>query len=206
MHFLKKARLSFICLTWPFAGKRNVIQRYVSVCNIRGPSVILLDYTGNWPNINDIRMMVKIGIPSNKYQKDRKVWFYCFHKPDPSHTDSIYTGLPLHPFNCTRNSPHRHLTKFRSYGFEHLWMQINYPDVAQTSLSFWYQWHNSGCACLSHVKKWHLPMLPVYSFGWLLTSSDNIIILKSAKSIAINWFSPHGRLHIDIHDLMGMVD
>ncbi len=50
--------------------------------------------------------------------------FYCFHKPDPSHTDSIYTDLSLHPFNCTRNSPHRHLTKCRSYRFENLWIQI----------------------------------------------------------------------------------
>ncbi len=46
--------------------------------------------------------------------------FHCFDKPDPSHTDSIYTGLSLHPFNCTRNSPHRHLTKCHSYRFENL--------------------------------------------------------------------------------------
>ncbi len=54
MQFLKEAHISFICLTWPLVEKRNVIQRYVSVCHIRGPSVILLDYTGDWPNINDI--------------------------------------------------------------------------------------------------------------------------------------------------------
>ncbi len=50
--------------------------------------------------------------------------FYCFHKPDPSTTDSIYTALSLHPFNCTRNSPHRQLTKCRSYRLENLWIQI----------------------------------------------------------------------------------
>ncbi len=37
-----------------------------------------------------------------------------------SHTDSIYTNLSLQPFDCTRNSPYRHLTKCRSYRSENL--------------------------------------------------------------------------------------
>ncbi len=51
--------------------------------------------------------------------------FYCFHKPDPSPVYSIYTDLSLYPFNCTRNSPHRHLPKCRSYRLENLWIQIS---------------------------------------------------------------------------------
>ncbi len=44
--------------------------------------------------------------------------FYCFDKSDPSIVYSIYTDLSLCPFNCTRNSPHRPLTKCRSYRLE----------------------------------------------------------------------------------------
>ncbi len=50
---------------------------------------------------------------------------YCFDKPDPSHIYSIYTDVSPYPFNCTRNSPHRHLTKCRSYRLENLWIQIS---------------------------------------------------------------------------------
>ncbi len=46
------------------------------------------------------------------------LYFYCFDKPAPNPITSMYTYLSLYPFNCTRNSIYRHLTKCRSYWLE----------------------------------------------------------------------------------------
>ncbi len=46
--------------------------------------------------------------------------FLLFYKPDTIPVGSIYTDLLLYTFSCTRNSPHDHLTKCRSYQLENL--------------------------------------------------------------------------------------
>ncbi len=50
---------------------------------------------------------------------------FIFPQPDPSPIYNTYTDLVLYSFNCTRNSPHRHLMKCRSYRLEHWWTQIS---------------------------------------------------------------------------------
>ncbi len=48
--------------------------------------------------------------------------------------------------------------------------------------------------CTSGEKKWH------QTFGWLVTSSDNIVALKGDTSfIPTNWLTPYERIHSDIH-------
>ncbi len=49
---------------------------------------------------------------------------------------TIYTDLSLYPFNCTRNSPHRHLTKCRGYQLENLWKQVSLPRRCPDVLFF----------------------------------------------------------------------
>ncbi len=64
------------------------------------------------------------------------ICFYCFDKPDPNHTFSIYTDLSLYPFNCTRNSLIITRRSAVVIGLKMCENKSHYPDVAQTSLAF----------------------------------------------------------------------
>ncbi len=57
---------------------------------------------------------------------------FAKHKPQPHVQHLFNSDLSLYQFNCTHNSPHRYLTKWRCYRLYNLWMQTSlfrrFPD------------------------------------------------------------------------------
>ncbi len=76
------------------------------------------------------------------------------------HLYSIYTALSPHPFNCTHNSPHRHLTKCRSYRLENLWIQIQLSRRSPDFLCLFGKPTLLICNLSAHGQHWGLETLP----------------------------------------------